>query len=208
MRCFICKQSFTSANFLLVHIHLWHDHKSSYQCIDNNCFRLFSTPNSFRKHMIKEHTNTVNKIELHDVTAESEAASSINSSAKQQEKFLSKPNCPADVEAISCSTSACLKDVEQGVANFVSKMYNNSVFPRNLVQFVISNTSEFITYSYLPYLKQQLQNNLTSCETETVNKINTILDSTENPFQKFTTEYKCFQYYKKSSLFIMPEDIL
>lgn len=56
LSCFLCDKFFASVNFLTSHLNIEHDIKciTEYICKENECFRSFSSLNSFKKH-IKQH---------------------------------------------------------------------------------------------------------------------------------------------------------
>lgn len=61
--CFLCNKYFVSINFLISHFNINHDLKSvpEYICKENDCFRSFSSLNSFKKHL-KSHNFYDNNI--------------------------------------------------------------------------------------------------------------------------------------------------
>lgn len=65
--CFLCYLVYNSVNHLITHIHVYHsiNDTTEFVCKEPQCFRIFSSLNSFKKHQYSSHkfnTNKNNKI--------------------------------------------------------------------------------------------------------------------------------------------------
>lgn len=63
MRCFLCFQIFLKQNLLI--LHLKHKHflrpNDGFKCAENDCPRMFTSLNSFKKHLDKHKILKLNK---------------------------------------------------------------------------------------------------------------------------------------------------
>lgn len=145
--CYYCSKNFSSSNSFLYHFKICHTPTREYRCGQNNCYRIFSSLISFRKH-VHEHFNKVNNAEqLHG------SCSSSTSSVPGPAKIL--PSDTRDIEEegdedtlksleetlihspLAINTDYC-DQLVSNINNFVAEMYNNSLVPRQFFQFVIS----------------------------------------------------------------------
>lgn len=76
---------------------------------------------------------------------------------------------------------------------------------RHSVQEVIEATLELISNTYIPYLKNQLDNDLKPMTTEIVRgRVIATIDENKNPFRKFSSERLRFNYFETHSVFVKP----
>ncbi|KAJ8681317.1 hypothetical protein QAD02_017104 [Eretmocerus hayati] len=81
-RCTECLSSFTSFNFLLIHMKENHDFKNLkiFRCQESNCYRSFSSWKSFDRHFIENHEA---KINLHKKVSSKKSRNATNSQSLQ-----------------------------------------------------------------------------------------------------------------------------
>lgn len=145
MRCFKCKQLFESASNLFLHFRLIHglDKNDIYKCNENDCVRIFSNINSFRKHIYSNHSNCSSSIQIaNGINIKSKVNSSCNISDQAmcdvidiKKSSFDNTSIPAVYNKINMTTET---------AKFICALYNNSLVPRNVVQFIVETTSPFL----------------------------------------------------------------
>ena len=95
-------------------------------------------------------------------------------------------------------------NLEAELLKMTSTLYNNSVVPRNVVQFFLSTLMHVIHVVYFSYVKEQLI--LSNVNKGTIDKFDRILVSSMNIFDKFKSEHSRFALCIEKGLMIMPKE--
>lgn len=196
--CFECLKSFISIDILINHIRNFHLLAQDFVCKQVNCYRTFSRLNRLKYHLVTHHTKCemvlqsnvgkqferFNNAQIHVLEHENVA----------QDKFECTTNSNDDTFGIS-------KLVYNGIIHFISKMYNSSSLPRNIVTDVISNVKELtedIFVSIESTLKKQ------NVAEDALNTVRTINSEVNNIFEMLDTEHKRLKVLKNSKCYIEP----
>ncbi|KAB0804260.1 hypothetical protein PPYR_01230 [Photinus pyralis] len=106
----------------------------------------------------------------------------------------------AENDAITHIRKPTISDIKSNLKNdikqYISKMYSNSLIPRNVIQIVIDETSSIFCQDKLRYLN----------DSEGLNEIEQLFDTYEHSFDGLETEYKRFKSFQNSGEYIAPKD--
>lgn len=89
-------------------------------------------------------------------------------------------------------------------------MYHNSLIPRKFVNFIITEVNTIFCTGIVQQLREIVHKELLECQADE-QKINKVLASfgvVENSLCNFTTEYKCFSFFKNSGTYVPPIDYI
>lgn len=64
VKCCFCTVTTVTVKLLIKHIQRNHDPESTFICAENNCLRSYNKIDSFRKHLIKNHNNLKNEVNV------------------------------------------------------------------------------------------------------------------------------------------------
>lgn len=78
MHCFLCKNEFISSDALVLHLKVFHNTVSNFECIESSCSQSFNNTASFKKHLKRKH----------EQICESLAESQINEIANQSDNEM------------------------------------------------------------------------------------------------------------------------
>lgn len=208
MICFKCNDVFDSTSNLFLHFKYVHNLKTNdiYQCTEPNCTRVFSTSNSFRKHIKGNHVITVLPDEIQQV-------SNIfnNSNNNGNSESPCSPN--SDTNILNSSLEVVERSSEDlEYAKFISTLYHNSLIPRNAVQFIVEHTSKFLQDCFIPIVEQKVSKYLDTQELVSSAGAKTYvkhaLQSVSQPLSNLNTEYKRLKYFQSHNVFIEPQDYI
>lgn len=211
MLCFKCERNFSTVKAYLYH--LKHDHniyKSNdfYQCIESNCFRTFSLLNSFRKHLKNVH-ESIKKCEpektndFAPITNKDNAEDfGIACSSKSNNFFDGIPS--PDIKEGNMDVR--MKAHKNHVLDFVSKLYNNSLIPRNVVQNVIESVMNIFCCGFVLEIKNCLIERLCYLKEsqENIKAFEKMFETFQSSLDEFSTEYKRIKYFKDAGKYIPP----
>ena len=97
-----------------------------------------------------------------------------------------------------------LPNVYQEILKLVLILYKDPTLYRSVTQTFIENISSFIDNILIPHLKSEL-NFLEKCNSFTVEKVMSTLESNKGHFEAFSTEYKRFNILNEKYIFLEPE---
>lgn len=206
--CFLCKKPHKTISGLTYHFKIIHKLASDsiYRCSQGgNCFRVFSSFNSFKKHLKKVHygdersqgSNIVfnseqNYSETHDYNSE------------EIEVDLDQP---ADTEEVHDIDINCfLESIKQQARVFVAKMYAKESLPRSMVQVIIDEFSNFLSGGFVDVLQKRIKLKLMSCNVDQdyIRDTDNMFNCLQNPFEFLSSEYFRLKDMKNSEHFIPP----
>lgn len=205
--CFICLVNFNFQSHLLRHITVFHSFVSitEYKCLEDNCLRIFSSFNSFRKHL-KTHANfegisdNVTPIDfINDKNIEQNCYTNNNSTSE---------NCEEEINNSEISIDSFNEIVTGDAVNIMAKWYNEAVIPRNKVQSFINDT-KLINLNSMQLLQNTVLNQLKNNqrESDSISKISAMFESLKNPFKNLDTEYLRLIALEKLGVYIKPNEI-
>ncbi|KAJ8673559.1 hypothetical protein QAD02_004821 [Eretmocerus hayati] len=96
-----------------------------------------------------------------------------------------------------------LIDLEQEMLVLTLSLYNTLLIPRNVVQTVTKSLIDFTIDKFANYLLQQMEHSA-KLDTETLTVMKDIVKNAASSLNKFETERKRFDIYKKEQLLVEP----
>lgn len=205
--CFICLVNFDLQSHLLSHyITLFHSfiNITEYKCLENNnCLRIFSSFNSYRKHL-KTHANfediSDNVIHL-DFTND-------NNIEQNSDTNNFEENYEVEINNSEISMESFHERVTGDAVNIMAKWYNEAVVPRNIVQCFI-NDIKLINVNSMQLLQNTVLNQLktSQCESNSISKISAMFEILKDPFKTLDTEYLRLIALEKLGVYIKPNEI-
>ncbi|XP_022179736.1 uncharacterized protein LOC111040227, partial [Myzus persicae] len=183
----------------------YHPHDTTpFKCLEINCHRVFDSLKSFKKHT-RVHSN--NPINIHCVSTFSP-----NQPTNSVQPVEIEPNIFPAVE-ISTKNNQ-IEDFELSVYNkalcLLSKWYGESGVPRNKIQLIIDDFTDFIN-DFLPQFKNEVLNTLTKFQPPggdiILSNISSMFDVMCNPFKNLKTEHKRFKVLDEMGMLIRPKTI-
>jgi hypothetical protein len=202
--CYICNLQVQSCKGLIKHYKSLHllTETSIFKCTENACCRVFSTLNSFRKHM-KSHNVSQDNISL-KLTEPFPSTSScdvkFNADFENDNVLKGSRNVDFKKEFMSLIHDESLK--------FVSKLYAATTLNRKQVQSLIEDVTNFISIplTYLNDVFNKLVENLDDKNFK--DQINVLFAIFKNVFNNLKTEYHRFKTLTAEGTLIEPEEIL
>lgn len=99
-----------------------------------------------------------------------------------------------------------MDEIEQSIFLMIIQLYSNVSLTRKDIQLIISLMMNFITNAYNPFLSQQLNKYLKNAISEEASEqIHIIFTRYEDPFKKFNTESKRFNFFNNHGFQIQPQ---
>lgn len=208
--CFICKHAFNLNSHLITHLNIFHDPKSltEFNCVEPNCYRIFSTLHSYRNHLTKHtnlsdthnvpgnlpSTNDVHTIPILDTINSSNLNNIIPSSSNYNPR--------------SITINKFIDTLHFSSVTLASKWYNNSVLPRKIIQVLFDDIQEF-NNSFLFLLKEKLQEIIRQNDIDSshFNDILHMFDTLVNPFSNINSEHLRFKIFDEMGILIRPRSI-
>lgn len=156
--CPICAKEFNLISILFRHIKINHSFVTRFSCKQSGCGRTFQNIYNLKRHFQLKHkcdtSDSVSDLTLHTITEQNPNAdriipnctnTSVRNNSDEQEEFSAKfQNC-----------------LSQNSMLFISKLYGNYSFPRNVVQDILLDISELLKKPI-----DILKNKLSSCNRE------------------------------------------
>jgi len=206
--CFLCLNNFDSQSHLLRHITLFHSfvNITEYKCLEDNCFRIFSSFNSFRKHL-KTHANFEEIISDNVIPTDFINDINIEQISCTNENCTSK-NCEHETNHSEISIDSFHEIVTGDAVNIMAKWYNEAVVPRNKVQSFI-NDIKLINLNSMQLLQNTVLNQLktSQCDSNSISKISVMFEILKDPFKNLDTEYLRINALEKLGVYIKPSEI-
>lgn len=213
VNCFVCTQAMQTASVYMDHLRTFHGDliiNDEYYCTNCDVTRKFSNRNSFLKH-IKNHVrgkqNFVmpplifqnNLYEDNEIHNGLEIENMVNN-----DLHVNHPE-PVEIsnDEIFINYKKFLK--EQSL-KFLGKLNENYAFPRNLVDTVIVETTAFLSggsiSQIMEFINSKLQDN--GMDRNSVDILLQMLNSVEDPFINFSSEYKRLKFFREQGSYIDP----
>lgn len=151
-KCCHCSLELTNWQLLRKHYNNFHAHEQYFQCMEENCFRSFSSVNSINKHRSKvEHSRNFdsNNSNLNQSSYEndyiSNSISSISNSVPPTSTCASN-NLSSNVQVSPSFPEDPIYDIPpkntSHIINFMAKLYNISNIPRSQIDEILHNIQE------------------------------------------------------------------
>jgi len=159
--CFLCKETISSVNGLFMHFDIKHTGSSLmiYECGENNCYRKWSSRNSFRKHLLGanhsfpawstiNHNTCKHYIRCNNIKIVNECMSQNDTN---NSNILSEESTTNNY--LSAIT---LSEFESIIKNhaFIAKLYNRPSIPRNHIQFIVEDITGLLANGHISILKE------------------------------------------------------
>jgi len=203
-QCYKCFLIINTFDQLFLHIKVYHPHDTiPFKCLESNCYRVFDSFKSFKKHTRVYSNNPIN-INYSSTFSPNQPINSVQ---------------PVDIEptifpAVETSTkNNQIEDFELCVFNkalcLLSKWYGESGVPRNKIQLIIDDFTDFIN-DCLPQLKNEVLDALTKFQPTCdiiLSNISSMFDAMCNPFKNLKTEHKRFKVLDEIGMLIRPKTI-
>ncbi|XP_051158546.1 uncharacterized protein LOC127279929 [Leptopilina boulardi] len=206
--CIECKtkRDFKTTKALILHLKISHNYNilSVYRCGENDCFRKFNSIKAFVRH-VEEHVKNSNFLTDNECQPEpDENVLNLESNSFDYDLDIDNAENIEDDEDTFPSTVSFQDRLKNESDVFVSKFYSKAVLPRNVVQDLIDDTSNFLSHGCTNILKQKVLTTLKSSNADPsdVDEISEMFNALESPFSHLDTEYKRFQYFMATGNFI------
>ncbi|XP_055910338.1 uncharacterized protein LOC129944725 isoform X1 [Eupeodes corollae] len=198
--CFLCKSFFKDLKSLKSHFNFSHSEHEflNYKCNEDGCKRSFSSFNSFRRHIQKEHISLVQNHPncIDDIESEP------NDFIKIYPKRI--------IEQFNMATVSKTPPVNESLSIFIASLYGNVLLPRNVVQKVIEGLKEFFST-----LGPAINNTVNAiCQEYSLSNdiskvlVETLVPTIISPLESFMTEQKRISFYSKKKTYIAPQGIV
>lgn len=204
--CFVCSKSFTASTSLFQHLKIMHPFIQRFECKQSNCLRSFSNIFSFKKHFAVAHCQEYCKKFTFPSQNLSNQPSSEHFSNGSSFANISIDNEPLiDDEHPSCSFGETQNEnddpkkslLKMSLLVFISKLYANASFPRNLVQLVLNETRDLLK-NIFSFIEEKLEKVPSREMTSDLNKIILFFDI-------FQSEHSRFKFLKQAGYFVPPK---
>lgn len=206
MYCTVCHRQLQSIENLIKHMKATHPYEASFQCGFPKCFRKYVNIESLKKHFNTSHKKLCNNSDASSTftkrftTVHTDEASSSSNTDTLNITTNKSSNVQVDRNVTNIST------VDDTILKFIAKLYSNSSITRNVVQTLVDDCSELVQ-DLLSYIKCKLQSETFFSN----NNISEVLDNVFyniKPFEKYSTEYRRLQFFKKSKWLVQPQKFL
>lgn len=212
--CFLCDSQFVQSSHLLIHLNIFHNSKSikEFKCKQPNCFRIFGSLDSFKKHINSHPLISIknNIIIDQEMNVDNYPPILTNSTIPSNFSVICEPLEEID-PSFSAQDSLNEKKIQKNVINLVSKWYCNSAIPRNMVQTLLDDVQHF-NNSILIDVKTKINcivNNPNSANiVKDLSLVLNALETLSNPFDNLKTEYFRLQSLEDLGLLIRPKQIV
>ncbi|XP_031328618.1 uncharacterized protein LOC116159711 isoform X1 [Photinus pyralis] len=201
--CPACDQCFNNINILIRHIKINHIYISTFSCKQNQCTRSFQNIYNLKRHYkLKHNTDDFDAGVSNTNTGTSQSESIFDWSDDNLNTVVD--NSPPNASSNYNFNEEFKNSLAQKSIFFISKLYSNYTFPRNIVQNVILDTSELFREP-LQIIKRKLSGS--TCNDADKKELIDMLDLLDNIFKDFGSEYLRFKQFQSSSKFIAPVSI-
>ena len=208
--CFLCKKTI-NVSHLRWHLHQMHSIQNNNQsliCYQNGCMRTFDRFSSYKRHLIKCHSNGA---ELNDnPTAELPLVSPLN--PQQDVSLEDENNCDSDALSDKAENSVPIYDITRQSAEFIAKLRASNSMTMQNVNLVIAGASELVE-SIVSHLQEFVSNTIkyaVGISSDTTQSIVSEIDEHfaefKNPFSGLETNYLEDRFFEKSGCLIVPEE--
>lgn len=179
-------------------------HIREYRCGEPNCYRNFSNVAAFRKHIYKHFSTSRTHVTC---CTTSDTVSNVNSydampctSTLVTASYENTPLSP------SLDTIDLGQEFSNTITSFISEMYNNSLVPRNFVNFVITQINTIFCKGPIENLAEVVRDQLFQLQAseESVQKIDNAFQIITNCLSPFKTEHRCLKYFRNCGKYITP----
>lgn len=225
--CCECSESFEDASAYAIHVKSTHYLLFTYRCSVLTCERIFSSLDSFVRHVRDKHKSSKTDIpdmpvSLNTVIQESKAqlessdlqaqCSSVNVNYFQNSSD-SESDDESDIQwineyikLIDTTKDTAAKSVNDTALHFSGKLYNFNDIARARVNDIISDASEMFDSS-LKLVKDELFDKFKKlgASNSYLSEIDEIFENFAKPFQSFETEKQRFAQFYKNGTLILPE---
>lgn len=213
--CYLCKETTTSVNGLLVHFNIKHTDSTIFKCGEDGCNRKWSSWDSLRRHLLGSNHNFAAwpSLEQHvsKVLIEPTDTQIVNEPVSHVSMCRIINNDTISIESNNKSLSAITPTEFQTLVRkhcnaFVAKLYNTSSIPRKHIQSIIEDSSTFLMSGHISILKEKVLSHFNAVESnnETVKDIMSMFHSLENQFDHVRNEYQRMTYCKTCGNYIAP----
>lgn len=206
MLCFHCKKYFATPKSFFYHYKL--DHKTKdFRCGKKNCFRLFSTLKSFRKHILLHFENSGNLSFVNNRSKPIEGTPSTSSATNscQEDKYEKEEN-----PLPSLNNRDVPNDFSTKLKVFVAKMYDNSLVPRSFINFVLNQIDELFCKGLIHDIGNTVYRQFKkyNASDEDLSNTKNLFDAAVNSLSDFKTEYRCLTQFKNCGEYIAPSNFI
>ncbi|KAK3916202.1 Sex-determining transformer protein 1 [Frankliniella fusca] len=201
--CSECKLLFKDIKTFHIHFKRVHQTCEKYTCKVGSCYTSFKLYPSFKQHVKNKHgipytSNVVappTKVLTSDVNCSELNGSSASEASLDECDISVQPNEEFNF------TEFLLKQEDI----LVAKLYANPAFPRNLVDKVVKDFSDYLSNPYFENFKDLVMSSLASdLPSETKQKVESMFETFQKPFDHLQTEYKRLKYFESCGDYIPP----
>lgn len=202
-KCSFCKKILYNYHDFFKHLKYFHMHESYYKCCHNNCSRTFQNRYKFENHFLRKH-----KIIEEQICADSEMVEVDEVCSSELPSVIeNKKSLDNDLENIPSQTLSPVVFADYmkiSALKLCTKLYSNYSLPRNIVQNIVEDVGDMYKDT-TSILAKCLDSYSTEQEKPKINQFCNILSK---PFHNLETEYKRFQHFENTSLFIKPKTLI
>jgi hypothetical protein len=120
-------------------------------CGENKCFRIFSSIDAFKKH-VRSHVLPLDKAKNSNEQL-TVVQNTDNGDTFENPIVNLNSAIPSYHEPVSFNITEFQDELHSNIIHFMSEMYNNSLIPRNFIQFIVSEVKKIFCDKTIPHLK-------------------------------------------------------
>lgn len=205
--CCVCSNNFKDVATYNLHMRISHQGCKKYVCQIDNCNRCYSLWGSFSKHLVNfhnvpRHSSAVQQpAVVHDVS--NDVSNDVNVEGVELGSF---EGTAGDIECVHDKFCELKQMIVQQQDVIVAKLYANPAFPRNLVDKMVNDFSQYLSSPFFDGFRQLVLSSLSSdASPDQKQEIVDLFDLVMYPFEHLSSEHKRFAYFLKSGDFIEPK---
>ncbi|KAL4718145.1 hypothetical protein ACJJTC_012992 [Scirpophaga incertulas] len=200
VQCAICKENFSSLKQFKSHFTFYHP-GSSYLCVNNGCGRSYQLYNSFRRHYLKQHSDSLEPglQASNPIEPQSYSSSEVLSTIEFQSCFSNDPSShmPSTSLTQNKSSTTHYKDMNfitvplrNTLGPLFSSLYGNPHLPNNVIDTVYHGVENMFNLSIKPFL---------------LKLPGFAMEELVTDLEEFCSMHKRLQYFEKKGSFINPQ---
>lgn len=200
--CPVCEYKNNRITIFIQHIKFKHHFSRHFPCRQIDCTRVFQNVYTYKRHLLLKHCENCENSEVPVYSNYVPVQSETCNSAKNSEVIVPHPVLTSDITSDATLPKDLEKTVSENALLFISKLYSNYSFPRNIVQNVIQDVSQALNKPL-----EMLKSKISSLHIEN-QEIMEMCDILNNFFKHFSTEYLRLKHIRLTDIYIEPVSII
>lgn len=211
MKCTECKRDFSCIKKYIVHIEYAHKVANYYKCPINSCHRLYNRRDTFKKHVITNHSEHIVVKDKFIGNVTSPQTKNPSKSATGEKSCSDDSTNNTNIFDINAALKKFNDVLQKAVIHFIAKFYDDLSFNRSMIQDIIIRVGSLMKSGVFDIIKDccsQIFGNIENTK-DNLNGITNMINMLENLFDPLNTDYKRIKYFNDSNMLIKPiEQIL